>query len=139
MATVQILGTGCSKCTHLFKNAEDAVQARGRGDRVEKIEDIVRILDFSPSALPAMAIDGKVVYSFSRTPLTEGDSINVTWYDGAARPPAEVIALLEGKEFPDQGTIFIGTEGVMVLPHVSRLQLFPLEKFKDYISAWWMM
>jgi small redox-active disulfide protein 2 len=63
MATVQILGTGCSKCTHLFKNAEDAVQTRGRGDRVEKIEDIVRILDFSPSALPAMAIDGKVVTS----------------------------------------------------------------------------
>jgi len=63
MATVQILGTGCSKCTHLFKNAEDAVRTRGRGDRVEKIEDIVRILDFSPSALPAMAIDGKVVTS----------------------------------------------------------------------------
>ena len=63
MATIQILGTGCSKCTHLFKNAEDAVQTLGRGDRVEKIEDIVRILDFSPSALPAMAIDGKVVTS----------------------------------------------------------------------------
>lgn len=63
MATIQILGTGCSKCTHLFKNAEDAVQTLGRGDRVEKIEDIVRILDFSPSALPALAIDGKVVTS----------------------------------------------------------------------------
>lgn len=78
------------------------------------------------------AIDGKVIYSFDRTLLTEGETINVTWYDGAARPPAEVIALLEGKEFPNQGTIFIGTDGVMVLPHVSRLQLFPLEKFKDY-------
>lgn len=63
MATIQILGTVCPKCTHLFKNAEDAVQTLGRGDRVEKIEDIVRILDFSPSALPAMAIDGKVVTS----------------------------------------------------------------------------
>ena len=63
MATIQILGTGCSKCTHLFKNAEDAVQTLGRSDRVEKIEDIGRILDFSPSALPAMAIDGKVVTS----------------------------------------------------------------------------
>jgi len=78
------------------------------------------------------AIDGKVIYSFDRTVMTEGDHINVTWYDGAARPPAEIVALLEGKKLPNQGSIFIGTGGVMVLPHVSRLQLFPLEKFKDY-------
>jgi predicted dehydrogenase len=77
------------------------------------------------------AIDGKVIYSFAGTAMTEGD-INVTWYDGASKPPAEIIALLEGKPQPDQGTIFIGTEGVMVLPHVSRLQLFPIEKYKDY-------
>jgi predicted dehydrogenase len=77
------------------------------------------------------AIDGKVIYSFARTPMTEGD-INVTWYDGESRPPQEIIALLEGKPQPDQGTIFIGTEGVMVLPHVSRLQLFPIAKYKDY-------
>jgi predicted dehydrogenase len=78
------------------------------------------------------AINGKVIYSFDRTAMTEGDHIDVTWYDGKARPPAEVVALMEGKKFPGQGTIFIGTGGVMVLPHVSRLQLFPLEKFKDY-------
>lgn len=78
------------------------------------------------------AINGKVIYSFDRTAMTEGDQLNVTWYDGKARPPAEVVALMEGKKFPGQGTIFIGTGGVMVLPHVSRLQLFPLEKFKDY-------
>lgn len=77
------------------------------------------------------AIDGKVIYSFAGTPRTEGD-INVTWYDGATKPPQEIIALLEGMPQPDQGTIFIGTEGVMVLPHVSRLQLFPIAKFKDY-------
>jgi small redox-active disulfide protein 2 len=63
MATIQILGTGCSKCAHLQKNAEQAVKELGRGDVVEKIDDIARILDFSPSALPAMAIDGKVVTS----------------------------------------------------------------------------
>ncbi len=63
MATIQVLGTGCTKCSHLQKNAEQAVNELGRGDVVEKIEDIVRILDFSPSALPALAIDGKVVSS----------------------------------------------------------------------------
>ena len=78
------------------------------------------------------AVDGKVIYSFAPTPMTEGESINVTWYDGASRPPAEIVALLEGKPLPDQGSIFIGTEGVLLLPHVSRLELFSKEKFKDY-------
>lgn len=78
------------------------------------------------------AINGKVIYSFARTPMTEGESINVTWYDGASKPPEEIIALLEGQPLPDQGSIFIGTEGVLLLPHVSRLELFSKEKFKDY-------
>ncbi len=78
------------------------------------------------------AVDGKVIYTFDSTPMTTGEPLAVTWYDGQARPPEEIIALLEGKEFPDQGTIFVGTEGVMLLPHPSRLSLFPLEKFKDY-------
>ncbi len=78
------------------------------------------------------AIDSKVIYTFDGTPMTEGKSLQVTWYDGAARPSAEVIALLEGKEFPDQGSIFIGTDGVILLPHPSLPELFPKEKFKGY-------
>lgn len=78
------------------------------------------------------AIDGKVIYTFDGTPMTEGKTLQVTWYDGAARPAAEVIALLEGKEFPDQGSIFIGTEGVILLPHIGLPELLPKEKFKDY-------
>ena len=61
MATIQILGTGCSRCGHLLANAQLAVQAAGRTDTVEKITDIVRILEFRPAALPALAIDGQVV------------------------------------------------------------------------------
>lgn len=61
MAHIQILGTGCSKCAYLLKHAEQAVEELGREDKVEKIDDIVRILDFNPLALPAMAIDGQVI------------------------------------------------------------------------------
>ncbi len=78
------------------------------------------------------AVDGKVVYTFDSTPMTTGEALTVTWYDGQASPPEEIIALLEEAEVPDQGSIFIGTEGVMLLPHPSRLELFPTEKFKDY-------
>ena len=63
MALVQILGTGCSKCGYLLKHAKEAVSELGRDDSVEKVDDIVKILDFSPTALPALAIDGKVVFA----------------------------------------------------------------------------
>ena len=61
MAKVQVLGTGCSKCGHLFKNAETAAAERQAGDTVEKVDDIMRVLEFNPSALPALAINGKIV------------------------------------------------------------------------------
>jgi small redox-active disulfide protein 2 len=61
MAKVQILGTGCTKCAYLFKNAQTAASDRQAGDTVEKIDDIMQVLEFNPAALPALAIDGKVV------------------------------------------------------------------------------
>ena len=63
MATIQVLGTGCSRCGHLLKNAEEAVSQLNGNDSVEKVDDIVRILEFTPSALPALAIDGTVVFT----------------------------------------------------------------------------
>ena len=63
MALVQVLGTGCPKCGYLLKHAEEAVSHLDRDDSVEKVNDIVQILEFSPTALPALAIDGKVVFA----------------------------------------------------------------------------
>ena len=61
MATIQILGTGCARCGHLAAIAERFVKESGRNDVIEKVTDIVKILEFAPMALPALAIDGKVV------------------------------------------------------------------------------
>jgi hypothetical protein len=33
---------------------------------------------------------------------------------------------------PDQGSIFIGTKGTMLLPHIGMPKLFPVADFKDY-------
>lgn len=61
MATLEVLGMGCRRCIGLLKNAEEAVRQAGRGDLVEKVTDYSRILELDPWALPALAIDGKVV------------------------------------------------------------------------------
>ena len=61
MATIQVLGTGCSRCRHLVALTEMAVREAGRDDVVEKVTDIMQILEFKPMALPALAINGRVV------------------------------------------------------------------------------
>ena len=78
------------------------------------------------------ALDGKVLYQFAGTTRTASDILPITWYDGAAKPPAEVIASLEGDRVPEAGSVFIGAEGVMLLPNYLRPTLYPREKFKDY-------
>lgn len=60
MKLIQILGTGCAKCTKLKENADAAVQALGIDASVEKIEDINVITGFGVMMTPALAIDGEV-------------------------------------------------------------------------------
>jgi predicted dehydrogenase len=78
------------------------------------------------------AMDSAIHYSFAGTKYTAERRLNVTWYDGASKPPAEVLALLEGDELPNTGSIFVGTDGVLVLPHVNRPLLYPEKKFQTF-------
>lgn len=78
------------------------------------------------------AIDAVIPYVFPGTPYTEGKTVNVTWYDGDARPPKDIQALLGGTEMPDQGSIFIGTKGVMLLPHIGMPVLLPEKQYDNY-------
>jgi hypothetical protein len=69
---------------------------------------------------------------FPGTPYTEGKTVEVHWYDGDERPPKDVQALLGSNAMPGQGSIFVGTKGVMLLAHVRKPLLLPEEQFKDY-------
>ncbi len=60
MKLVQVLGTGCAKCTKLKENAEQAVAQLGIEASVEKIEDINVITEFGVMMTPALAVDGEV-------------------------------------------------------------------------------
>lgn len=78
------------------------------------------------------ALDSKIHYQFPGTKFTAEKTLPVTWYDGASKPPADVIALLEKDPLPDSGSIFVGTEGTMALPHIARPQLYPDAKFTNF-------
>jgi len=55
------------------------------------------------------AMDSRIHYIFPGNERTAEKTLPVTWYDGASKPPAEVLNLLEGDARPDSGSIFIGT------------------------------
>ena len=78
------------------------------------------------------ALDSKIQYQFAGTQYTEGKFLTVWWYDGASKPPADILALLEKDEAPHAGSIFVGTEGTLVLPHIAKPLLYPDAKFKDF-------
>lgn len=77
------------------------------------------------------AINAKIDYVFPETEFTQKGTVPVTWYDGDERPPADVAALVENK-VPGQGSIIIGTEGVMLAPHMGTPTLFSKDKFAGF-------
>lgn len=78
------------------------------------------------------ALNSKIHYTFSGTNYTADKVLPLTWYDGNSRPPAEVISLTEGDELPGSGSLFIGTEGSLLMVHMGQPQLYPNAKFQDF-------
>lgn len=78
------------------------------------------------------AVNTLIRYVFPGTPHTEEKTVKVTWYDGDLRPPRDVQELVGPKPLPGQGSIFIGTKGAMLLPHIGEPALFPEAQFKDF-------
>jgi len=60
---IKILGTGCPKCKTLEKVTRDAVAETGIEATVEKVEDIVKIMEYRVLHTPVLVINEKVVLS----------------------------------------------------------------------------
>ena len=58
---VQVLGGNCARCRRLYEAARRAVDESGVAAAVEKVTDVARMLDLAPPALPALAVNGRVV------------------------------------------------------------------------------
>ncbi len=76
-------------------------------------------------------LDVQVQYIFPGSKYTT-ESVTMNWYNGNRRPPAEVQALIGKRPLNDQGSIYIGTEGVLYSPYIAAPVLLPEEKFADY-------
>ena len=60
---IKVLGTGCAKCKKLEDVTQEVVDEMGLDATVEKVEDIMKIMEYGIMRTPGLVIDGKVVLS----------------------------------------------------------------------------
>lgn len=74
----------------------------------------------------------QVTYEFPGTPYT-AESLIWNWYDGEGAPAAhEDLKLPGGETLPDQGAMFVGEKGRLLLPHFQQLPRLIIEgKYED--------
>ena len=57
---IEILGSGCPKCTKLYENVKEAVRAIGKDAEVIKVEDIRKITEYGIMMTPGLVVDGEI-------------------------------------------------------------------------------
>ena len=57
---IEILGTGCTKCKTLEENTKLALAEIGGFHDLQKVEDIVEIMNYGVMSTPALVVDGVV-------------------------------------------------------------------------------
>lgn len=65
MLEIKVLGPGCPKCKALEKATRQAVTELDLDAKVEKEEDIMKIMGYGIMFTPGLVINGKVVHSGS--------------------------------------------------------------------------
>lgn len=73
-----------------------------------------------------------ITWQFPGNELTEGDELQVEWFDGEFYPPQEVLDLYPGEDYPAESAMLVGTEGALLIVHAASLALLPLSKFENY-------
>lgn len=67
---IKILGPGCPRCNSLEKVVNDALKELSINARVEKITDVVKMMDYKILMTPALVINEKVKV-YGRVPSKE--------------------------------------------------------------------
>ena len=65
MKDIQVLGTGCSRCTQTLEVIEEVAAQQGVQVTLRKVEALREIMAFRVLATPGVVVDGQVVHAGS--------------------------------------------------------------------------
>jgi len=71
-----------------------------------------------PPTSESWATKARVRLTYPGTEYTADKTVDVWWYDGGELPP-DAVREPVGSRFPEQGSIVVGTDGMIVLPHMT--------------------
>jgi len=57
---IEILGTGCAKCSALENNTKEALKSVGGFHEVVKVDDVMKIMEYNVMNTPGLVVDGVV-------------------------------------------------------------------------------
>lgn len=72
---IKVLGTGCAGCKALEKTVHEIVAELNLDATVEKVEDLMEIMNYNVMAMPGLVIDGKVVSAGKKLSASEVKAI----------------------------------------------------------------
>jgi hypothetical protein len=87
--------------------------------RALKLTSPVEVTSYGPGPIPeSWATRARVKLTYPGTEYTAGPRVDVWWYDGGEMPPDSIREQV-GARLPQQGSVVVGTDGLIVLPHMS--------------------
>ena len=87
--------------------------------RALKLTSPVEVTSYGPGPISeSWATRARVKVTYPGTEYTAGPRVDVWWYDGGEMPPDSIREQV-GARLPQQGSVVVGTEGLIVLPHMS--------------------
>src|SRR3954469_4063981 len=85
--------------------------------RALELTSTVSVTAYGPApSAESWATKARVKLTYPGTQYTADKTVDMWWYDGGELPPAALRDPI-GTRFPDQGSIVVGTDGMIVLPH----------------------
>ena len=117
--------------------------------RALKLTAPVKVTSHGPTpSAESWAMKAKVHLVYPGTEYTAGPQVDVWWYDGGELPPEELRTQV-GTRMPEQGSVIVGTDGVLVLPHggeafalpdskmaaIQKPELPPRDHYAEFLDA----
>ena len=86
--------------------------------RALNLSSPIAVTAYGPSPTSeSWATKARVKLTYPGTEYTADKTVDVWWYDGGELPPDSIREPV-GTRFPEQGSVVVGTDGMIVLPHV---------------------